>query len=93
MITAKEARELAGKTVKEKVEALCLAIEQAARSKGRQLRTGWEYKDDKDLWIDGGYSRTKEWEEAKNILEGLGYKVTFYYKETQFVDMYTLIEW
>lgn len=93
MLTAEQARQIAGKTVQEKVESLLKAIEEAAKSKKRSLRTGWDYKEDNDLWINGGYSRTKDWEEAAQILEGLGYTVIFYYKESQFVDMYTLIEW
>jgi len=58
------------------------------------LRTGWEYKEDQDLWIYGGYKPTKEWHKAKEILEHLGFKVTFYYSDgSMAVDMYTLVEW
>lgn len=93
-LTAKQAKELAGETTAEKVDKLLIAVEESAKAKKRKLRTGWDYESDKDLWVNGGYSKTKEWEEAKKILEDLGYKVTFYYKEgQQFVDMYTLIEW
>lgn len=92
-LTAQQAKELAGETVEEKVDKLLIAVEKAAKAKKRKLRTGWDYQPDKDLWIDGGYSTTKEWKEAKKILEDLGYEVTFYYNECQFVDMYTLIEW
>lgn len=93
MLTAEQARKIAGRTVQEKVESLLKAVEEAAKAKKRKLRTGWDYEEDIDLWVNGGYSRTKEWEQAAKILEGLGYKVSFYYKESQFVDMYTLIEW
>lgn len=93
MLTAEQARQIAGKIVQEKVESLLKAIEEAANAKKRRLRTGWDYKEDRDLWIDGGYNATKDWQEAVKILEGLGYKVKFYYKESQFVDMYILIEW
>jgi hypothetical protein len=91
--TANEARKLAGKTVEEKVDDLLVAIKERARKKLRELRTGYDYQADKDLWIDDGYKHTKEWNEAKTILEDLGYVVSFYYYEGQFVDMYTLIKW
>lgn len=94
MITASEAKRLAGLTVEEKVESLSNSIEKSAKEKKRCLRTGWDYKEDNDLWVNGGYSKTQEWWKAKEILENLGYKVSFYYSEgSQFVDMYTLIEW
>jgi hypothetical protein len=91
--TASEAKELAGKTVTEKVDDILTVIKERATNKERFLRTGYQYTNDEDLWIQGGYSETKEWKEAKKQLEELGFKVTFYYKELQFVDMYTLIEW
>lgn len=93
MMTAAEARRLAGQTVQEKVNDLLLAVEELAKQKHRVLKTGWDYTKDADLWVHGGYNNSKEWVEAKKILEGLGYKVNFFYKESQFVDMYTLIEW
>ena len=93
MLTAEQARQIAVKTVQEKVEALLKAVEEAANAKKRKLRTWWDYKEDADLWISGGLSDTQDWQEAVKILEGLGYKVKFYYKASQFVDMYTLIEW
>lgn len=97
MITAAEARKLAGPTVQEKVEALLVAVEEAAKNKKRSLKTGWEYKEDQDLWISGGYGGnggTAEWKEAVKILKDLGYKVKFYYMEQSIaVDMYTLVEW
>ena len=94
MLTANEARKLAGPTVRERVEALLVAVEKAAKNKKRFLKTGWDYKEDTDLWVDGGYSKTKEWHEAYEILTKLGYKVTFYYRDgSMAVDMYTLIEW
>lgn len=99
MITAAEARQLSGRTLDEKLEALGESIKNKiadARKQGgaaRGLRTGWEHPDDRELWIDGGYSQTKEWLLAKQKLEELGYKVEFYYKESQFVDMYTHISW
>ena len=94
MITANEARKLAGPTVKEMVDDIFPVIERAAKEKRRYLRTGWDYEEYPELWINGGYSKSKEWLEAVKILEGLGFKVKFYYSDGSFaVDMYTLIEW
>lgn len=94
MITATEARQLAGETVEEKVEKLSSAIEKSAKENRRRLRTGWDYEDNRDLWITGGYEVSEEWKKAKKILESYGYKVSFHYNDSgQFVDMYTLIEW
>lgn len=94
MIQASEAKKLAGLTVAEKVEKLSFPIKKLALERKRQLRTGYDYVEDDDLWISGGYSNTQEWKDAKKILEGLGYNVRFYYSDgSQFVDMYTLIEW
>jgi len=92
-LTAKEARELAGPTLDEKIDSLLAAIGTAAANEKRQLRTGWEYKEHPELWINGGYSRTSEYRRAEEILKKLGYDVSFYYNEGQFVDMYTIIKW
>jgi hypothetical protein len=91
--TANEARKLAGKTVEEKVDDLLVAIKERARKKLRELRTGYDYQGDEDLWIQSRYNPTKEWNEAKTILEDLGYVVGFYFDAGQFVDMYTIIKW
>lgn len=93
MLTAEEARKLMPKTLKEKVNDILEAVAEAARNGKSCLRTGWDYKNDEELWSNGGYSRTDEWCEAQKILEELGYKVTFYYRDAQFVDMYTWIQW
>jgi hypothetical protein len=93
MITADKARDLSGRTLQEKIDELGISIENAAKKTHRYLRTGWEHKSDKSLWIDGGYKKTEEWKKAKKMLEDLGFNVSFYYNEAQFVDMYTLIEW
>jgi hypothetical protein len=92
-LTAAEARKLAGPTVQERVDDILVAIEKLAKQGKRQLRTGWDYDKDRELWIDGGYSNTPEWREAIKILSELGYKAQFYYNCGQFVDMYTLIKW
>lgn len=92
-LTAAEARAIAGATLDEKVDAILTRIAEFAQDKKRQLKCGWDYDYDKDLWINGGYSKSKDWIAAHKILTDLGYKVSFYYSESQFVDMYTLIEW
>lgn len=92
--TAAEAKALAGKTADECVDDLLIAIKAAAEQKKRSLRTGWDYKADQELWVHGGYKPTENWKKAKEILEKLGFDVTFYYSEGSFaVDMYTLIKW
>ena len=76
-------------TIAERAADTSLKYEQRHR-----LRTCWEHDEDTELWSGKGYSRTKQWKEAKRLLEELGYKVSFYYKEHSIaVDMYTLIEW
>lgn len=92
-ITANKARELAGKTVGEKVYSIGERIRELATQKKRALRCGYDYDADSDLWINGGYGRTAEWKEAVEMLEKEGFRVSFYYSENQFVDMYTIIEW
>lgn len=100
LFSAKQARELAGPTVAgptveekvlAKVESILVSVK--ANASKRRLRAGYDHNADADLWINGGYSGTDEWKMAKSILEKLGYKVTFFYEERQFVDMYTVIEW
>jgi hypothetical protein len=92
-LTATEARGLSGKTLDEKIDSLLAVIEKVAREGKRELRTGYQHREDPDLWIQGGYSHTHEWDAAKIELEKLGYTVTFFYEERQFVDMYTKITW
>tara|TARA_R110000803_G_scaffold98985_1_gene167051 strand:+ start:988 stop:1281 length:294 start_codon:yes stop_codon:yes gene_type:complete len=92
-LTADKARELAGRTVEEAVDSILVSIEAKAKKKSRELKTGWEHKEDNELWERGGYATSEDWKEAKATLEGLGYTVTFFYEERQFVNMYTLITW
>lgn len=86
-LTAAAARELAGPTVSERVDSALELIRKAATEKKRKLSLH------DDFWVHQGYGRTKDWTEAVKQLEALGYKVTFYYQELQFVDMYTVVEW
>lgn len=93
MITAEEAKQLAGPTVAEKVELLGETIRSLASKGMRQCRTGYDHKFDEELWIRGGYFVTDDWEAAYEMLTAAGFRVTFHYEESQFVDMYTIIEW
>lgn len=91
MITAEEARRLAGPTLQERVEAISDGIKKAAEEKRRRYVPPVTL--DPDLWVTGGYKQTQDWLNAKKRLESLGYKVSFFYEERQFVNMYTVIEW
>jgi hypothetical protein len=92
-LTAAQARELAGPTVDERVDAVLALVRAAAEKQRRRV----DLKD--DFWVNGGYGSTRsghreqQYDAAKKILEGLGYKVWFFYEERQFVDMYTVVEW
>ena len=86
-ITAQEARTLAGPTVQERVDEVYSLIREAATEKKRFV----SLRD--NFWVNEGYSKTKGYQQDCMILEGDGYKVTFYYEERQFVDMYTIVEW
>ena len=86
-ITAHEARELAGPTVQERVDAVYPLIRAAAEKRERSIciRTGF--------WADEGYSRTPAYKQACDILRADGFRVEFFYQELQFVDMGTEISW
>jgi len=86
-ITAQEARELAGPTVEERVEAVYPLIRAAAEKSERsiRIRTGF--------WADEGYGPTQAYKEACEILRADGFRVEFFYQELQFVDMGTEISW
>lgn len=85
-ITAAEARNLAGPTVQERVDEVYPKIREAAEK-------GKRYVNLHDFWAHEGYSKTDAYKQACMILEGDGYKVSFFYEERQFVDMYTVVEW
>ncbi|MGX6566823.1 hypothetical protein [Cupriavidus necator] len=92
-LTAAEAREISGPTVAERVDAALDLIRAAAEKKQRQVPLHG------DFWVNGGYGsdRTtllaKQYDEAVRQLKELGFKVSFFYEERQFVDMYTVVEW
>lgn len=88
IISAAEARKLAGPSPQERVNELEPLIKKAALEQKRHINLHDSF------WVNEGYSGTKEYKLAKMILEGLGYKVSFYYKEHSIaVDMYTIVEW
>ena len=87
MLTAMEARELAGPTPEERVEIVTAAIREAAVAKKRKLALTDRF------WVYEGYDRTADYQKACEMLKKLGYKVSFFYEERQFVDMYTIVEW
>ena len=85
-ITAKEARELAGPSVQDRVDEVYLLIREAAEKKLRKIYLH-------DWWKNQGYGGTKDYKQACAILRADGYTVEFFYEERQFVDMYTIVEW
>lgn len=91
MLTAKEARKLAGvpdeDAIKEAVEIALDRIEHEARSNKRVAKIRHHF------WVNEGYSRTTQYAAACKQLTDLGYKVEFFYEERQFVDMYTIVSW
>jgi|688.fasta_scaffold1962003_1 hypothetical protein len=91
MITAKEARQLAGPTpeevVKEQLEFAYERIKLAAENKRRSVNLTNEF------WTRDGYSGTDEYKAAVKQLKVLGFEVEFFYEELQFVNMYTIVKW
>lgn len=92
-LTAKEARELSGTTPEEHVDDVCDMIRAKCNNKELPPANRRSLRLDHPFWVDGGYKVTPEWQEGVRLLRDLGYKVEFIYKESQFVDMYTLVEW
>ncbi|WP_456281643.1 hypothetical protein M1D55_19570 [Cupriavidus sp. JZ107] len=92
-LTAAEARDIAGPTVTERVDAALDVIRAAAEKKQRQVSLHG------DFWANGGYGSdrsttlARQYDEAVKQLKALGYKVRFFYEERRFVDMYTIVEW
>lgn len=88
MITAEEARELAGPTIEEQLAPVFELIRQAATKKKRELRLH------SDLWTNGAYTGSPEFKEAKKLLQDQGFVVDFYYNDGgQFADLYTIVKW
>lgn len=87
MITAIDARALAGPSPQERVNALDDDIRKAAIAGKRKITLHGKF------WAGEGYSSTDDYKEACNILAKLGFKVSFFYEEKLFVNMYTVVEW
>lgn len=88
MLTAQEARKLAGvDEIQKHVENALKEIEEAAKKGERFVHLH------DDFWVSSGYSRTKDYNEACERLRKLGYEVKFFYEERQFVNMYTVVKW
>lgn len=86
-LTADEARAMSGLNAEEEVDLIMDKIKDVTKYKGRKLNL---YE---SFWVNEGYGQTQKYKEACKILKDLGYKVDFYYAESQFVDMYTIISW
>jgi hypothetical protein len=87
LITAEEARKLLGYTYQEEVAFVCAEIRKAAEKKQRRVILYG------DLWTNGAYNNTSDYNLAKTMLEDLGFVVKFRYEELQVVYMYTIVEW
>ena len=84
MIAASEARELSGPSPQERVDMIEPLIIEAATAKKRSITLFgdfWAYQGNV-----GGY--TADYKKAREILEGLGYKVL-----GQYSDDFTIVEW
>ena len=90
LITAEEAKELAGGSVDEHLEAISKLIrEEAIKKKAFVIIRATPYAD----WM---YSTQKKDSIADLVIRELikvGYKVTLHYEEHQFVDMGLKISW
>jgi alkylation response protein AidB-like acyl-CoA dehydrogenase len=87
MITAKEARELAGPTIEEMAEFFDKPIREAAAKKERSVTV---YH---GILEDEAYSNTTQWNEFVAYMAKLGFVAELYYSEYQFVDMRITIKW
>jgi hypothetical protein len=90
MITAEQARELAGPTVEEYLKDISVYIEKAAKEQKREviIRT--------QPYADWMYSESSAPEVAKQVLAELrkaGFTVEMYYDALQFVDLGMRIKW
>lgn len=86
-LTAVEARKLSGPSVDDHINEALESIRIAAIDKRRSAALH------SDFWVREGYSSTENWKAACKELEALGFKVSFFYEELQFVNMYTKVEW
>jgi len=87
MITADEARVLAGPTANEILNPVWDQIEKAAKSKKFKITL----RD--NFWHREGYDGTDLYKECINILETAGYAVKYFFETNQFVDAGITISW
>ena len=95
MLTALEARQIAGETVEEKVASLLDSVKIAAEQKKRSLDTKYVHKLDSDLWNAVGDNDMKmDQQRAYDILTKLGYDVYMAHMEYDFSNEdYTVVSW
>ena len=85
MLTAEEARLMAGETSEEAVTRALVLVEHAAKLGKRCIEV-------RDKFFCSG--DTNKYKEAMTIISKLGYKAEFFWDEGgQFVDMGTRISW
>lgn len=87
MITAKEARVLAGPSATDIISDVARQIEKAAKSGMRSITL----RD--DFWAHEGRDLTDLYKECVNILEDHGYQVKYFFDCGQFVDAGVVISW
>ena len=91
VITAKEARELAGPTDAELAEKALETAFREIRFAAAEKQRSIHFRD--DFWARGGYDDAKSYKLAVERLEELGFDVNFFYEADQFVDMGVVISW
>lgn len=90
MITAKEAKQISGPTMEDYLSEIEPKIKAAASSGGREVLIRSEpYA----RWLYSESSLSGESKKAVDKLRELGYELSLYYKESQFVDMGLIIKW
>jgi hypothetical protein len=87
MITAQQARELSGPTSEEYALFFEEAIKEAAAKGERKI---CKYHGTLE---NAAYSHTKKWTDFVEYMKTLGYSVSLFYEERQFVDMRINISW
>lgn len=87
MITAEQARALSGKTSEEFAQDFEEAIKEAATN-GKRKICKYHGQLEKEA-----YSRTEKWNSFVEYMSSLGYSVSLFYEERQFVDMRINVEW
>lgn len=86
VITAEEARKLSVDIVEEQLEVAYDKIRSAAERKQKNVQLhNW--------WADEGYRGSADYKRAVEHLRANGFTVDFYYSESQFVSMYTVVTW